>query len=48
MDAPLVPSKYLSVMSPFSLPPTQLWARTVIARLGLRAVYSSKVQVPQT
>src|SRR3954451_6071287 len=27
---------------------TQLWARTVVARLGQRAVYSWKVQVPQT
>ena len=27
---------------------TQLWARTVGARLGQRAVYSWKVQVPQT
>ena len=27
---------------------TQLWARTVAARLGQRAVYSWKVQVPQT
>ena len=27
---------------------TQLWARTVLARLGQRAVYSWKVQVPQT
>ena len=27
---------------------TQLWARTVAARLGQRAVYSWNVQVPQT
>ena len=27
---------------------TQLWARTVEARLGQRAVYSWKVQTPQT
>ena len=25
-----------------------MWARTVVARLGQRAVYSWKVQVPQT
>jgi hypothetical protein len=29
-------------------PTTQLWARTVAARFGPRAVYSWKVQVPQT